>query len=1043
MAADSIEREYVSCAVPCCEAGAVFVCICSVPLRLSQDRRAILNKLEYRRGYKQIVAVLAPVIMLVAMTVFAAPAFALDPSKAFSQYVQSSWGLQNGLQQKSVMAVTQTRDGFLWLATEEGLVRFSGRAFVTFDERNAPGLGDRFIRSLAAAPDGSLWIGTMSGLARYSGGKFESFRRQPETRMDIYDLCVGTDGSVWFSSDRGLRRLQNGVFRNYTTADGLPANGITGLAAAADGTIWVATVKGLASFKSGRLTTYSKWDGVDSGPLNSVSIGRNGSVWVGGKNGSVGLWSGGKITTWWKGNGARIDSVLEDADGTLWIAFEKLGLGRMRGHTLELLTRSNGLPSENPDWVFEDRERSLWVGWADAGLSMFRDARFTSVGKAEGLSSDSIASVMQAADGSFWVGTNDGGVNHLENGSVRAYSTADGLAGGLADKAALGIVQARDGSIWIGSGSGKVTRMKDGRATTFSISDSLTPELPAIVQDLDGEMWLGFDMPNGLARLRDGHFEQVPLEGRVKALAVAPDGGLWIASYLYGLSELKNGVFRHYSVKEGLSSIFLTSVYVDHAGVVWAGTSLAGLNRLKDGKITHYSVEQGLSDSTVGAVIEDDNGYLWLSGPRGISRVSLQELNDYAEGRIKAVRSESYGYADGLRSIECNSKAQPGIWKARDGQLWFATTDGLAIIDPLHIRTNEVLPVVQIADIFLDGKRAADVRNGMQLGPGGTRVDINFNAPSFVAPERMQVRYRLIGVDRDWIDVGLRRSATYSNLSPGKYRFEVRAANSDGRGNDDATVLDFEILPHYYQTYWFRGLCILCLGLLVWGIYLSRVRYLVRKTQQLETIISQRTAELRAALIVAETAKEQLRDQAMRDSLTGFWNRRAIFEILGGEIARCGKEAQPLCVIMADLDHFKAVNDTWGHLAGDIVLREVSDRLRQGLRRFEAVGKYGGEEFLILLPECPFSTALRRAEELRVAIQRGTIPISGQEIEVTCSFGVTEYAAGCSVEELIGKADAALYVAKSRGRNCVWPGQSHDAEAAMRQVSAAPAADAR
>ena len=965
------------------------------------------------------------------------PAFALDPSKAFSQYVQSSWGLQNGLQQKTVMAVNQSHDGYIWLATEEGLVRFSGRAFVTFDERNAPGLGDRFIRSLAAAPDGSLWIGTMSGLARYNEGKFESFRRQPETRMDIYDLCVGTDGSVWFSSDRGLRRLQNGVLRNYTTADGLPANGITGLAAAPDGGIWVATLKGLVNFKAERFTTYSKWDGADSGPLNSVSIGRNGSVWVGGKNGSIGLWSGGKITTWWKGNGARIDSLREDADGILWIAFEKLGLGRMRGHTLELLTRSNGLPSENPDWVFEDRERNLWVGWADAGLSMFRDARFTSIGKAEGLSSDSIASVMQAADGSFWVGTDDGGVNHLEGGRIRAYSTTDGLA----DKAALGVMQARDGSVWIGSTSGKVTRMKDGHATTFHVSGALTPALPAIVQDRSGEMWFGFDMPNGLARLRDGHFEQVPLEGRVKALAVAPDGGLWIASYLDGLSELKNGVFRHYSVKEGLSSTFLTSVYVDHTGVVWAGTSLAGLNRLKDGKITHYSVEQGLSDSTVSAVMEDDNGYLWLSGPRGISRVRLQDLNDYAEGRIKAVRSESYGYAAGLRSIECNSKAQPGIWKGRDGRLWFATTAGLAIIDPLHIRTNEVLPVVQIADILFDGKFQRKTENGMQMGPGEGRVDINFSAPSFVAPEQMQVRYRLIGVDHDWIDVSVRRSAAYSKLDPGKYRFEVRATNSDGRGNEDATTIDFEILPHFYQAYWFRGLCILCLGVLIWGIYLSRVRYLVRKTQELETIISQRTAELRAALIVAETAKEQLREQAMRDSLTGFWNRRAIFELLDGEIIRCQRESKPLCVIMTDIDHFKLVNDTWGHLAGDVVLRDVSDRLRQGLRRYEAVGRYGGEEFLILLPQCPFSIALKRAEELRVAIQARTVPISGHEIAVTCSFGVAEYGPGDSVEELIGKADGALYAAKNGGRNCVWPTQSRDAQASLKQVARAPAPD--
>jgi diguanylate cyclase (GGDEF)-like protein len=968
--------------------------------------------------------------MLVAGTVIAAPAFGLNPSKAFSQYVQSSWGPQNGLQQKSVMAIAQTRDGFLWLATEEGLVRFSGRTFVTFDERNAPGLGDRFIRSLAAAPDGSLWIGTMSGLARYDRGKFESFRNQPETRMDIYDLCVGNDGSVWFSSDRGLRQLRNGILRNYTTADGLPTNGITGVAAAPDGVLWIATLKGLVSFQWGRFTTFGKWDGVDSGPLNSISIGQNGDVWLGAKDGSVGHWAKGKITTWWKGNGARVESLREDVDGTLWIAFEKLGLGRMRGHKLEVLTHSSGLPSDNPDWIFEDRERNLWVGWADAGLSMFRDARFTIFGKAEGLSSDSISSVIQAADGSFWVGTVDAGVNHMVNGRVQAYSTSDGLP----NKSALGMMQSRDGAIWIGSGSGRATRLQDSRVKTYRISGSLTPELPAIVQDRSGDLWFGFDMPDGLARLRNGGFEQIPLEGRVKALAIAPDGALWVASYLYGLSELKNGAVRHYSVNEGLSSTFLTSVYVDHAGVVWAGTALAGLNRLKDGKITHYSVEQGLSDSTVGAVIEDDNGYLWLSGPRGISRVSLQDLNDYADGRIKAVHSESYGYADGLRSIECNAKAQPGIWKSQDGKLWFATTGGLASIDPLHILVNEVLPIVQIGEISLDGKRETEIRNGMQLGSGGTRVEINFNAPSFVAPERMQVQYRLLGVDHDWTDVGLRLSATYSNLNPGKYRFEARAANSDGRGNRDATVLEFEILPHYYQTYWFRGLCALCLGLLIWGIYLSRVRYLVRKTRELETIISQRTAELRAALQAAETAQEQLREQATRDTLTGFWNRRAIFEIIDAEITRCQQDSAPLCLLMADLDHFKLVNDTLGHLAGDAVLRAVSDRLRKGLRRNEAVGKYGGEEFLILLPVCSFSVALRRAEELRLAIEACAIPISGEEIRVTCSFGVAEYTSGCSVEELIGKADAALYVAKNSGRNCIWPGQSQDSQPALKLV---------
>jgi diguanylate cyclase (GGDEF)-like protein len=965
--------------------------------------------------------------------------FGLDPQKALSQYLQSSWALQNGLPQKTVMSVAQTSDGYLWLATEDGLVRFNGRTFVTFDERNAPGLGDRFIRSLAAAPDGSLWIGTMSGLARYQGGRFESYRRGPETRSDIYDIAAGQDGSVWFSSESGLRRVQNGVLRNYTTADGLPANEITGVAAGPDGAIWAATLNGLARFASGRFTTYANWEGGSGGALNTVSVGRNGNVWIGSKDGSVGLWKGGKLIPWWKGNGARIECLHEDLDGTLWIAFRELGLGRLRGGKLELFARRDGLPSSNPDWIFEDKERDLWIGWADEGLTMLRDAKFTMFGKPEGLSSDSITSVLQDADGSIWAGTADAGLNHLANGKVQVLSTQDGLA----DKAVLGMMQARDGSLWIGSETGAVTRIQNGRAKKFHIATTLSPGVPAIVEDHGGNVWFGFDMPNGLVRFHDGKLEPLPLQGKVRGLAVSPDGGIWIASYLFGLTEYKDGVFHNYSLKDGLSSVVLTSVYVDSQGAIWAGTALAGLNRWKDGKITRYSVEQGLADSTVDAVMEDGYGYLWLSGPRGISRVSMQELNDYAEGRMKAVHSESYGYSDGLRSTEATAEAQPAIWKARDGRLWFATTGGLAKIDPGHIRTNEIAPVVQIVDIAVDGKRAASIEDGMQLPAGGGHVEIGFSTTSFVAPERMQIRYRLAGVDGDWIDVGARRSASYSNLAPGNYRFEVWAANSDGRASKDATILHFRLLPHYYQTYWFRGLCILGVALLAWRIYVSRVEYLVRKTHELEAIVSKRTSELSEALRAAEAAKEQLRDQAMRDSLTGFWNRRAALEILIGEIDRCSREGRPLCVLMADLDHFKAINDTWGHLAGDAVLHDASDCLRKRLRRFEAIGRYGGEEFLILLPDCSMTTALRRAEELRASIEKLTIQIGSRAISVTSSFGAAEYEPGNSVEELIGKADACLYAAKNEGRNRVCPGLSREVPAADVRPPVASATDAR
>jgi diguanylate cyclase (GGDEF)-like protein len=974
---------------------------------------------RWRGGFGQLRVASRWLFLSLLFAYFPGPrsAFALDPSKRLSQYLLSSWNVQDGFDQKAVMGVAQTQDGFLWLATENGLVRFDGRTFVTFDEKNAPGLGDRFVRSLSTGPDGSLWIGTMSGLAHYRNGRFESFRNEPETRIDIYDLCAAQDGSVWFSSDRGLRHLDGNSLRNYTMADGLPSNSIGGIAEGKDGTIWVATGKGLVSFRAGKFTTYSSWNGVPSPPIEAVAVGRGGVVWAGTRDGRIGRWKAGSIAAWWDGGstkGARVNSLKEDRDGNVWIAFENIGLARMQDRRLELF---QGLESDSPDWVFEDRESDLWVGWEDAGVSMLRDGRFTNVGKQEGLTSNSVASVMQAADGSLWVGTRDAGLNRVEGENVRSYSIKDGLP----DKRALGLLQQHDGTLWIGSGAGSITELKRGQFSTIRLHGPLSPEVPTMAEDHGGNLWFGFDMPNGLFRLRDRHLESVPIEGRVKALAVAPDGALWIASYLHGLVRLKDGKSTTFSLKDGLSSIFLTSVYVDPQGVVWAGTALAGLNRLKDGKITHYGVDQGLSDNSVRAVEEDDFGYLWLGGARGISRIRLEDLNDYADGRINRVRSDVYGYSDGLRSMECTSIAQPAIAKDSSGRLWFTTTAGLAMIDPRHIRENDVSPLAEVESITADGKPASSIHDGLRIGPGSGQVEIAFTAPSFVRPDQMHLRYRLVGVEGDWIDAQSRRIATYSNLAPGNYRFEVMAFNSDGRGSDKPTVKEFEILPHYYQTRLFRGLCVLGILLLIWRVYVSRVRHFVRKTENLEGIVEQRTAQLRKALEEAETAKHLLRDQAMRDSLTGFWNRRVIMEMLDSEASRCKRDNESLCIVMADLDHFKGVNDSFGHLAGDVVLRGISDSLRRGVRRHEAIGRYGGEEFLILLPGCPFAVAIERAEALRNRIQANPIALDDRSINVTCSFGIAEYVWGAGVEQLVAKADEALYDAKNTGRNCVRP----------------------
>jgi diguanylate cyclase (GGDEF)-like protein len=966
-------------------------------------------------------------LLMILAFVAAGPAGALDPTKAFSQYMQTNWNAQNGLRQKTVNAVAQTADGFLWLATEEGLIRFDGQSFLTFDERNAPGLGDRLIRSLAPSPDGGMWIGTMTGLVRYDHGHFSSLRDQTRFYSDIYDLGLTGDGSVWFSSDSGLRRynIHGGAaaIHVYTVANGLPSDGITGMAAASDGSIWIGTRRGLVHYAGDRFASYACKRCKASSDIVSVARGRNGTVWAGMSDGSLARWADGQLLPAWGGaatRGASVVSMSEDQDGTLWIAFRKLGLGRFRHGELELLTHQNGLPSINPDWIFEDRERNLWVGWADAGLSMFRDGRFTIFGKSEGLSSDVISSVIEGDGGDLLVGTEDAGMNRLAGFShSAAFAFGHPAVTRLPGTGVMALLQQRGGTLWVGSDRGAVTRISNGHATTFKVPGPLTPGLPAMVEDAHGDPWFGFDMQDGLARLHDGHLEFKHMPGGIKALALAPDGSLWIASYRGGVIHYADGIVRIYTEKDGLSNLLLTSIYVDPEGTVWAGTLLGGLNRIQNGRITNFSVEQGLSDSTVGEIIADRYGYLWLAGTRGIMRVRLKELNAYAAGSVASVSTRSFGYADGLRSDECNFKSHPAALKDENGRLWFATLSGLAMIDPAHIMEARDVTRPLIEGLFTMSHPVRADSSGLRVAPGSRNLLIRFAAPTFISPEQMQLRYRLVGLEDQWLHADARQGVAFSNLPHGFYRFELEASDSG-----HTAELSFEVLPHYYETLWFRVLSLLAGVLVIWLGSSMRTRVLVGRTMQLEKLVLEKTADVRAALASAEQARELLREQAMRDALTALWNRRAIFEILDSELLRSQRGGSSLVVIMADIDHFKSVNDTWGHQAGDQVIREISHRLRTGIRTEDAVGRYGGEELLVILPNASLAEGLQRAEDLRSSICARPVDLNGFSIPISCSFGLAQSGPLTSGGELVGNADAALYQAKRDGRNCVRQSES-------------------
>jgi diguanylate cyclase (GGDEF)-like protein len=978
---------------------------------------------------RQVLAVyFLPLLFLAILTV--APCVALTGHKQITQYVQTALTDQNGLPQNSVNAIAQTRDGYLWFGTEEGLARYDGLRVTVFDTIHNVALKDNYIQALATSRDGSLWIGTRTGLTRFKDGEFQTYLT---AQSPITTVLEAQDGQIWVGSMDGLYSVQPGRGpRLYTTRDGLPGNSIRSIVQAADGILWVGTAHGLASLNSKLDPRVFHLAGLPAESVQALATVPDGSLWIATGH-SLFRWNGQRLESVPIAGlppHARITTLHADVDSGLWIGFDHSGLLVLHNGQVTAYTARQGLPSNDISAIFEDREGHLWIGLFESGAVELRDGSFTTIGHSEGLSDNMTWSVLEARDKSLWVGTNSQGLDHVTpDGAVRVYSTRDGLPG----DSIYALFEAPNHSVWIGGEDGALTHLQNNHITVYRDPDNKGQRITTILQYPGGtDLLIGYHETNGLTRFNPAHptqFQHFTVPGLLNTANLAPDGSVWVGTDHAGVSRLNlaTGALTSFTSRNGLLTNFAQAIYVDRDGVVWAGTSPGGLNRIKDGHITTYSIEQGLFDLTVGAIVEDNEGNLWMTCNKGIYKVSKKELNDYADGRIRAIHSIVYGAADGLRSVECNFAADPSVWKAADGRLWFATTAGIASIDPAHSRILTRTPPLLIEQVLFRHSwvhliSPNSIQSGSQpitVGPGSGDLEIRFTAPDFVAPQRIHFRYRLRGSDADWVDVGDRRQAFYTNLPPGKYFFEVEGAIGDQNWSPQSAMLAIIIQPHFWQTALFRALCAIILMLVATALYRLRVRYYIEHNRTLEDRVNERTAELQLAIHAAEAAHSALSEQASHDSLTGLWNRRSIFEMLAKELHRAQRDQHSLAVLMVDVDHFKLVNDTHGHLSGDTVLQQVAKRIHELTRSYDFAGRYGGEEFVIALSRCSLMDGLERAEEFRHVIASEPIPANPGPLLVTCSIGVAISTPGDSAEDMVRKADEALYAAKRAGRNRV------------------------
>lgn len=751
--------------------------------------------------------------------------------RGFSEYLRDVWQTENGLPQNAVQALVQTRDGYLWLGTPAGLVRFDGVRFTRFNQGE---LRHNNVHALLQDRDGRLWIGTYGGgLYRYDGRGFEEFTTAHGLGSNLVrTLYQDRRGTLWVGThEGGVSYGGYGRFRTLNVAAGLSSDTVRVVFEDRDGRLWIGTNAGglnlwdgqrLVAYavKPGPLTRYTKRDALSSDNVLALWEDSEGALWIGTDGGGLWRMQGGRIEPLAARHALRINGVrrlLEDAEGNLWIGTDGGGLARRRSGQLEALTSRDGLPSDIVLSLLEDRERNLWVGTRD-GLLRLKRRKFWVYGASDGLANDFVTALFGSRDGALWVGTR-AGLDRLEDGGVARLPYASGLP----RDTVFALLEDRAGDLWIGTRNGLV-RVHRGRIATVTTANGLPSDyVTSLAENPGGGLWVG--TRGGLVHWKDGSARGVAGAPEGTSALQAGADTLWVGTEGKGLGRLRQGEWRFWTSANGLTHDTVTAIH-ESGSDLWV-TTPAGLNRLQDGSVRRYTTAQGLPSNQLFGALDDGRGSLWLSSSSGIARIEKQSIDDLDAGKTERLSATSYGKDDGMRSSECNGAAQPPAWRSGDGRLWFPTVKGLAVIDPAHVPSNPRPPPVFIEEVRVDGETLAPQTETPILAPGRKRFEIRYTALSFFAPAKVRFRYKLEGFDSDWVEAGARRVAYYTNIPAGLYRFRVLAANEDGVWNTAGAGFDFALRAHFYRTPAFWGISLaaaVACGLLMHRLHVRRVK---------------------------------------------------------------------------------------------------------------------------------------------------------------------------------------------------------------------------
>jgi PAS domain S-box-containing protein len=743
-------------------------------------------------------------------------------------------------------AIAQTTDGYLWIGTQAGLTRFDGVRFVSWRPPEGEELPSSRINSLLGARDGSLWIGTAMGLARWRDGKLTNYTNPAGSIMAMLEDHAGT---IWIaraniSDAQGpLCKVTDTGLRCYARRDGLAVPYAVALANDRLGKLWLAGGPMVSRWQTGSADTYVSphLDPAETSNGVLALAGRpDGSLWIGvvysGKGGGLQQLVQGKwkpfVTPEFDGSALEVTALLLDRDNALWVGTLSDGIYRVHGNSIDHFRSSDGLSGDAVTGLFQDREGNIWVA-TTRGIDTFHDLRVESFSTRQGLSSDQVNSVFASRDGTVWIG--DYNLDRLRSGKVTSIQLRNGLPG----RATKSLLEDRAGRLWVGVDEDLSVYEQGSFRRIPSRDGSHLGGVRAMAEDVDGSIWAATSDLTGnnrrLLRIQDLRIREEissPQVPAANALAADPHGGVWLGLASGGMARVRDGqveVFPFSRPHDGPVSGLLVN---SDASILAATRS--GLVGWRNGSLQTLTTRNGLPCDVIYSLIADKEATLWLYAACGVIAIPNTELQRWWKSPNATVKSRLFDVLDGARPM--STPFQPNASLSPDGRLWFANQNVLQMIDPAHLDGNPIPPQVHVEEIIADHKNYGP-QDGLRLPPLTRDLEIDYTALSFVVPQKVRFRYKLEGHDSEWHDPGTRRQAFYADLRPGNYRFRVIACNNDGIWNEEGATVAFTLAAAWYQTWWFRGTCLVAFLALLWALYRRRLQQVKRQEERLRYVL--------------------------------------------------------------------------------------------------------------------------------------------------------------------------------------------------------------